>query len=51
MEIRLYTNVRMKGNIDFYRRQGCVTVGTRPHPSRAGEVPVDMVRTVKLPVA
>jgi len=49
-EIRLYTNVRMKGNIALYRRHGYVAVGTRPHPSRAGEVLVDMMRTVAAPV-
>jgi len=46
-EIRLYTNLRMKGNIALYRQHGYVTVGTRPHPSRATEVLVDMVRLMK----
>lgn len=45
-EIRLYTNLRMEKNIAVYRRHGYVEVGTRPHPSRAGEVLVDMVRSV-----
>ena len=45
-EIRLYTNVRMVKNIALYRRHGYVEVGTRPHPSRAGEMLVDMVRSV-----
>ena len=44
--IRLYTNVRMQKNIALYRRHGYVETGTRPHPSRVGEVLVDMVRTV-----
>ena len=46
-EIRLYTNVLMKGNIALYRQNGYVPVGTRPHPSRAGEVLVDMVRSMR----
>src|SRR6516165_4272090 len=46
MEIRLYTNVRMTGNIALYRRHGYVAAGTRPHPSRAGEALVDMMRRV-----
>ena len=46
-EVRLYTNRRMTRNITLYRRCGFVEVGTRPHPSRAGEVLVDMVRTLK----
>ena len=49
-EIRLYTNVRMEKNIALYRRHGYVELGTRPHPSRAGEMLVDMVRAVP-PVA
>jgi ribosomal protein S18 acetylase RimI-like enzyme len=44
--IRLYTNVRMEKNIALYRRHGYVETGTRPHPSRAGEVLVDMMRPV-----
>ena len=44
--IRLYTNVRMEKNIALYRRHGYAEAGTRPHPSRAGEVLVDMVRAV-----
>jgi ribosomal protein S18 acetylase RimI-like enzyme len=46
-EIRLYTNQRMERNRALYRRQGFVELGTRPHPSRAGEVLVDMVRALK----
>jgi ribosomal protein S18 acetylase RimI-like enzyme len=45
-QIRLYTNSRMERNIALYRRHGYLELGTRPHPSRAGEVLVDMVRSV-----
>ena len=45
-EIRLYTNVRMERNIALYRRHGYIEVGTHLHPSRAGEVLVDMVRSL-----
>lgn len=45
-EVRLYTNRRMERNLALYRRCGFREVGTRPHPSRAGEVLVDMVRAV-----
>jgi ribosomal protein S18 acetylase RimI-like enzyme len=44
--VRLYTNVRMEKNIALYRRHGYAETGTRPHPSRVGEMLVDMVRTV-----
>jgi len=44
--IRLYTNMRMEKNIALYRRHGYVETGTRPHPSRVGEVLVDMERVV-----
>jgi ribosomal protein S18 acetylase RimI-like enzyme len=44
--IRLYTNVRMEKNIALYRREGYAETGTRPHPSRIGEMLVDMVRAV-----
>jgi ribosomal protein S18 acetylase RimI-like enzyme len=46
-EIRLYTNQRMVGNIALYRRHGFAEVGTRPHPSRPGDVLVDMIRTLR----
>ena len=46
-EIRLHTNVRMQGNITLYRQHGYVAVGTRPHPSRAGEVLIDMMRSIR----
>lgn len=44
LEIRLYTNKRMERNIAWYRRHGFIEAGTRPHPSRPGDVLVDMVR-------
>jgi len=43
-EVRLYTNVRMERNLAFYRRCGYAETGMRPHPSRPGEVVVDMVK-------
>jgi ribosomal protein S18 acetylase RimI-like enzyme len=43
-EVRLYTNERMERNLTLYRRHGFVEIGTRPHPSRPGQVLVDMVR-------
>jgi ribosomal protein S18 acetylase RimI-like enzyme len=43
-ELRLYTNGRMEHNLALYRRCGFVDTGKRPHPSRAGQVLVDMVR-------
>jgi ribosomal protein S18 acetylase RimI-like enzyme len=46
-EVRLYTNEQMERNLMLYRRHGFVEVGRRPHPSRHGQVLVDMVR--KLP--
>jgi ribosomal protein S18 acetylase RimI-like enzyme len=46
-EVRLYTNERMARNLMLYLRHGFVEVGRRPHPSRPGQVLVDMVR--KLP--
>lgn len=45
-EIRLYTNQRMERNVALYRGYGYIAVGTRPHPSRAGEVLIDFVRKV-----
>jgi ribosomal protein S18 acetylase RimI-like enzyme len=44
--IRLYTNTRMAKNIALYRRHGYAEIGTHPHPNRAGELLVDMVRVV-----
>ena len=40
--LRLYTNRRMMRNLVLYRRHGFVEIGVRPHPSRPGEVLVDM---------
>ena len=45
--IRLYTNTRMERNIALYRRHGFVEMGARPHPSRQGDVLVDMVKTMR----
>jgi ribosomal protein S18 acetylase RimI-like enzyme len=49
--IRLYTNVRMEKNIALYRRHGYTEIGIRPHPSRSGEMLVDMARTVPFTAA
>jgi ribosomal protein S18 acetylase RimI-like enzyme len=46
-EVRLYTNQRMEQNLTLYRRHGFVEVGTRPHPSRPGEVLVDMTKMLR----
>jgi len=46
LEIRLYTNQRMERNVALYRDYGYIAVGTRPHPSRPGEVLIDFVRKV-----
>ena len=43
-EVRLYTNERMEANLRLYRRHGFVEIAKRPHPSRPGQVLVDMVR-------
>jgi ribosomal protein S18 acetylase RimI-like enzyme len=48
-EIRLYTNERMERNLTLYERHGFVQVGKRPHPSRSGQVLVDMVRKLPRP--
>ena len=50
-ELRLYTNTRMQRNIVVYRHCGFTEIGTRPHPSRAGEALVDMVKRVPIPRA
>jgi ribosomal protein S18 acetylase RimI-like enzyme len=44
-EVRLYTNRRMERNVALYRAAGFVEVGSHPHPSRAGEILVDMAKT------
>jgi ribosomal protein S18 acetylase RimI-like enzyme len=43
-EVRLYTNRRMVGNIRLYRACGFSEIGARPHPSRPGEVLIDMAK-------
>ena len=48
-EVRLYTNEQMQRNLLLYRRHGFVEVGRRHHPSRPGQVLVDMVRKLSLP--
>jgi ribosomal protein S18 acetylase RimI-like enzyme len=50
-QVRLYTNERMERNLTLYRRHGFVEVGTRPHPSRPGQVLVDMVRKLEPPAS
>lgn len=45
-EVRLYTNRRMEKNVVLYRAAGFVEVGNHPHPSRAGEVLIDMAKKV-----
>jgi ribosomal protein S18 acetylase RimI-like enzyme len=50
-EVRLYTNERMERNLTLYRRHGFVEVGKRPHPSRPGQVLVDMVRKLEQPAS
>lgn len=42
--ISLYTNTKMHANRRVYARCGFNETGIRPHPSRAGEFLVDMVR-------
>ena len=44
--VRLYTNRRMERNLLFYRSCGYREMGTRPHPTRLGEVVVDMMKPV-----
>ena len=50
-EVRLYTNERMEGNLRLYRRHGFVEITKRPHPSRPGQVLVDMVRRLDPPTS
>jgi ribosomal protein S18 acetylase RimI-like enzyme len=45
-ETRLYTNTQMKRNVILYQSHGYVAIGNRPHPTRAGEMLVDMARPV-----
>ena len=44
-ELRLYTNAQMKNNLALYQRCGYAIFNTRPHPSRPGELLVDLRRT------
>ena len=44
-ELRLYTNARMTKNLALYRHCGYDIFNTRPHPSRPGEVLVDLRRS------
>lgn len=46
-EVRLYTTTLMEQNLAFYRSCGYSEVGIRPHPTRAGAVIVDMVKSVR----
>lgn len=39
-------NVRTSGGVRLYRNCGFRVAGTRPHPNRKGEVPVDMVKAL-----
>jgi ribosomal protein S18 acetylase RimI-like enzyme len=48
-EIRLHANERMERNLTLYKRHGFVQAGKRPHPSRRGQVLVDMVRRLPRP--
>jgi GNAT superfamily N-acetyltransferase len=50
-ELRLYTNTRMDRNIAICRHCGFVETGERPHPSRAGQELVDMVKRIAIPPA
>jgi len=50
-EVRLYTNERMEANLRLYRRHGFVEIAKRPHPSRPGQVLVDMIRRLDPPVS
>lgn len=46
-ELRLHTNWRMERNLALYRACGFVDTGTRAHPSRAGEMLVDMAKAAR----
>lgn len=45
-EVRLYTNEQMERNLTIYRRHGFIEMRKRPHPSRLGQVLVDMVKSL-----
>jgi ribosomal protein S18 acetylase RimI-like enzyme len=44
--MRLYTNRRMTANLALYRGAGFVETGERAHPSRPGEMLVDLAKPV-----
>jgi ribosomal protein S18 acetylase RimI-like enzyme len=46
-ELRLYTNKRMERNVAVYVGYGFTKSGERPHPSRKGEVLIDMAKPVE----
>ena len=50
-EVRLYTNERMEQNLRLYRRRGFAEVAKRAHPSRPGQVLIDMVRQLEPPTS
>ncbi len=45
-ELRLYTNSRMKKNLNLYKKVGFTEIGARPHPSRSGEFLVDFSKWI-----
>ncbi|WP_095101559.1 GNAT family N-acetyltransferase [Pseudomonas sp. Irchel 3A5] len=47
-EIRLYTNSRMSRNIALYEHYGFIRKDERPHPSRVGEMLLDMHKKVEI---
>jgi ribosomal protein S18 acetylase RimI-like enzyme len=46
-QVRLYTNERIERNLTLYCRHGFVEVAKRAHPSRPGQVLIDMVRQLE----
>ncbi len=42
----LYTNIKMLANIRLYERCGFIPQGSRPHPTRADEMLLDMLRKI-----
>ena len=50
-EVRVYTNERMEANLPLYRRHGFIEIAKRRHPSRPGQVLVDMVRRLDSPTS
>lgn len=49
LELRLYTNQKMRANLRLYSSCGFTELGRRPHPSRSGEFLVDMSKRTDLP--